>query len=262
MVADNATRFRVGKVNFEVTNLDLAVTDFIRLAKSSRREEFPVRLSNAYCVALASRDSSYADLFNGPGLTFPDGAPVAWVMRNFPTGSRQARRVRGPSFFAEVIDKGRKCGLRHYLFGSTDETLLSLRAAVLDRYPGALIVGVHSPRFGDLDDEYFGEALGEIDACKPDVVWVGLGTPKQDFAAATLSRNTGLPCVGVGAAFDFIAGTSKEAPVWVQQSGLEWLFRLCSEPKRLWRRYLFGNSRFLVSVIIEAWRNRINRLNA
>lgn len=203
-----------------------------------------VRLANAYCVALTESNASYKQLLRSEGVNFPDGLPVVWAMRMLSRNS-DAQRVRGPSFFETVLDEGRQDGIRHFFLGSTSETLDLLVQKSTSRYPGVHIAGSLAPPFGDLTEEFYVNALTAINNAGADIVWVGMGTPKQDFAATELARRSGLFCIGVGAAFDFVAGTTKEAPAWIQSSGLEWFFRLVSEPKRLWRRYLFGNLTFL-----------------
>lgn len=234
----------VAGVPFGVTNLSEA-SDWL-LSVAMRRSAVALRLANAYCVALASSDSSYRDILLGDGVNLPDGAPVVWVLRR---RGLQADRVRGPSFFVETLDRSQGTTLSHFFLGATDETLSALRAELQDRYPEARLAGSYAPPFGELDEQFYLIAETKIRHAMPDIVWVGLGTPKQDFATYELANRTGLPCVGVGAAFDFVAGTVAEAPVWVQNSGFEWLFRLLSEPRRLWKRYLFGNTRFIVELI-------------
>ncbi|WP_200896289.1 WecB/TagA/CpsF family glycosyltransferase [Pseudarthrobacter chlorophenolicus] len=212
-----------------------------------------VRLANSYCVALAGQDDRYHRLLNDSGVNFPDGAPVAAVMRAVPgrmEGLRKpAGRVRGPSFFEMTLDKGREDSLKHFFLGATPETLFRLESAVKARYPGVQVVGTYAPPFGPLDEDFISECAAATEPASPDVVWVGIGTPKQDFLASELATRTGKVCVGVGAAFDFSAGTVTEAPVWIQNSGFEWLYRLTTEPKRLWRRYLFGNAKFVGLVV-------------
>lgn len=234
----------VAGVPFGVTNLSEA-SDWL-LSMARRRSGVAVRLSNAYCVALASSDASYRKVLLGEGINFPDGTPVVWALRS---RGLKADRVRGPSFFVETLDRSQGTTISHFFLGATDETLSAMRAALQGRYPKARLVGFHAPPFGDLDEQFYRIAETKICDARPDIVWVGLGTPKQDFATQELAHRTGLPCVGVGAAFDFVAGTTAEAPIWVQNSGLEWLFRLLSEPRRLWKRYVFGNTRFIVELI-------------
>jgi N-acetylglucosaminyldiphosphoundecaprenol N-acetyl-beta-D-mannosaminyltransferase len=239
----------IGGLPFEVTDMDTAVRDVIAVASESSRQSLVVRLSNAYCVALATQDEAYRQLFDGPGLTLPDGAPVAWAMRNRARNPQRAGRVRGPSFFVEVLDQGRVSGLRHFMLGATDETLTKLVDEATNRYPGVNIVDAYAPPFGPVEKTVDDECIARIARTKPDIIWIGLGTPKQDFAAAALAERLPGVFVGVGAAFDFLAGSVREAPKWVQNSGFEWAYRLLSEPKRLWRRYLFGNARFVLAVM-------------
>jgi N-acetylglucosaminyldiphosphoundecaprenol N-acetyl-beta-D-mannosaminyltransferase len=201
-----------------------------------------VRFANAWCVVLANESRDYATLMATKGVNFPDGFPVARIIRR--TDSR-ARRVRGPSFLVRALDAGRAHGVRHYFLGATEDTLTALAEEAQTRFPGIEIAGFWSPPFGPFDDETLEASVSRIRRARPDVVWVGLGSPKQDHAAQKLAEATGLPCCGVGAAFDFVAGTVREAPRWIQFVGLEWLYRLTTEPRRLWRRYVFGNARFL-----------------
>ena len=239
----------IGGLPFEVTDMDRAVEDVIAVASAPTSTSLAVRLSNAYNVALASKDPEYRRLFEGPGLTFPDGAPVAWAMKSRAREPRKTGRVRGPSFFVEVLDRGRDAGLRHFMLGTTDDTLQKLADQAESRYPGVNIVDSYAPPFGPIEETLDDACLARIASAKPDIVWIGLGTPKQDFAAARLAEELPGVYIGVGAAFDFVAGSVPEAPKWIQNSGFEWAYRLFSEPRRLWRRYLFGNARFLLAVM-------------
>jgi len=185
------------------------------------------------------------------GVTLPDGTPVAWAMRRH---SASARTVRGPALFERTIDLGRKTAVRHFFLGSREETLAELMKELEARYPGVQTAGCYAPPFGPVDDLMLDDVAKRVKEADPDVLWVALGTPKQDFATAELASRLGVPCIGVGAAFDFVAGTVREAPEWLRGSGLEWLFRFASEPRRLWKRYLFGNTRFLISALVESTR--------
>lgn len=239
-------RAYVGPVPFEVTSLDEAAGTVIESAR--RRWPIPIRLANAYCVSLAATDQEYRSILNGPGLNFPDGAPVAWVMRRSKARSRRPGRVRGPSLFELVLDRGRAFGLRHFFLGTSDQTLKELRARMGEKFPGLVVCGSYAPPYGPFSEEVLDVAASQISDCNADIVWVALGTPKQDFACARLSEFVERPCIGVGAAFDFSAGTQREAPVFMQRTGTEWLFRFAAEPRRLWRRYTLGNLKFLLSV--------------
>ncbi|WP_432676772.1 WecB/TagA/CpsF family glycosyltransferase [Rhodococcus pyridinivorans] len=244
------TRVHVGKVPFDVATMSSAVGHVIEAAET--RNPLPVRLSNAYCVALASRDPNYAALLNGPGLNYPDGAPVAWFMKARNDAGIPLSRVRGPSFFSEVLAASSGHDLKHFFLGTTDETLALLSDAIGSRFPDTKSAGSYAPPFAPVTDSFLQDCEDRIRLVGADVVWVGLGTPKQDYVAAELAVRLGVPCIGVGAAFDFLAGTVPEAPKWVQRSGTEWFYRLVSEPRRLWKRYLFGNVRFLYSALAES----------
>ncbi|RZL74972.1 MAG: glycosyltransferase [Rhodococcus sp. (in: high G+C Gram-positive bacteria)] len=238
-----AERSTVGLVPFEVTTIERATAQV--LTEVRNRRPTPIRLANAYCVALASKDRKYRDLMNSSGINFPDGTPVVWFMRMDRSLSSQPGRVRGPSLFNEILDKGRNEGVRHFFLGTTNETLEILASKLTTRYPGLEISGTYAPPFGQLDGKFLADCQNQVSQTEANVVWVALGTPKQDFAAAKLAPILGMPTIGIGAAFDFAAGTTREAPAIVQRVGLEWAFRLLSEPKRLWRRYLFGNLIFI-----------------
>lgn len=244
----------VGGVPFVASNLTEAVRWLIFRAISGKRG-VSVRLANAYCVALAGSDHGYRRLLSTGGVNFADGAPVATVMRvlarRINVSPGHVGRVRGPSFFEGVIDEGREAGVKHFFLGATPETLFKLRESLERRYPGVQVVGTYAPPFAGISDEFVTTCSAAVKGTQADIIWIGIGTPKQDFLSTQLAATTGKVCVGVGAAFDFSAGTVRQAPVWIQNSGFEWLFRFASEPKRLWRRYLLGNTRFLVLVLRE-----------
>lgn len=244
----------VGGISFGVTNLDNAVDWLIEGAAGSN-QAVPVRLANAYCVALTTSDAKYHRLMTEHGINFPDGMPVAMLLRLFAKknghSSTQVGRVRGPSFFEAVVDRGRAEGLRHFFLGTTPDTLDKLTKQLSVQYPGTIVAGTYSPPFAPLDDAYVQKCTDQVNAADADIVWIGIGTPKQDFLATRLVKSTGKYCVGVGAAFDFSAKTAKEAPKWIQDSGFEWLYRLAAEPKRLWKRYVFGNLKFTGAVILN-----------
>lgn len=243
---------RVGGVPFRVAEFHGAVEWVVSLA-AGRHRGVNIRFLNAWNVALAHRDSGYRALVTQRGINLPDGMPVAWVLKLYDTDER-ADRIRGPSFFEEVMRQGISSNIRHYLLGGSPEVLAQLTRVLRDRYDGVRIVGAFAPPFAPLSQDYLRDCVERIRPAQPDLVWVGLGTPKQDYAGDELSAALGVPVLNVGAAFDFAAGAKRQAPAWMQRSGLEWLFRLASEPRRLWRRYLVGNVRFLIAVLVE-WRS-------
>lgn len=243
---------RVGKIAFQATDFRGAISWIVKSAEENRssRRGVAVRLANAYCVALAENDREYADLLTSGGVNFPDGMPVIWAMRWAARGTGlDPRRVRGPSFFNETISAGVSAGLRHYFLGTTDGTLRRLEEEVHRTTPGAVIAGAFAPPFGPITVDWANDTAKRILETDPDIIWVALGTPKQDFASALLAQRTQRYCIGVGAAFDFTAGTVREAPRWMQRVGLEWFFRLASEPRRLGRRYFIGNVQFIAAAL-------------
>lgn len=241
----------IAGVPFQVSDLDSAVDWAIHRAGRTGVDGIAVRLANAFCVTMANERSDYLALLRHSGINFPDGAPVAWAMRR--AGEQHAGRVRGPSFFTETLERSQGTGLRHYFFGTDEAVLDELIRQVHDRYPGAIVVGATAPDFRSDPMELVAQLPATIDKDTVDIVWVGLGSPKQDFVAEAIAAERGVLTAGVGAAFDFVAGSVREAPKFVQNSGLEWLFRLVSEPRRLWRRYLIGNIQFL-KVVLPALR--------
>ena len=190
-------------------------------------------------------DPRLAAIANGSWMTLCDGMPLVLLGRlaaHLPVG-----RCYGPDVMLGVLDRGRAAGLRHYFYGGADEeTSRLLQERMEARFPGLRVVGREVPPFRPPTEAERRETAARIDASGADVVWVGIGTPKQDFWVSEMRSLLKAPAlVAVGAAFAFHAGTVRQAPRWMQRAGLEWLFRLCAEPRRLWRRYLLGNPRFL-----------------
>lgn len=249
-VLDQVTRFPVtdvGGIPFQVATLEDAC-DWLLTSAIPLRTGLNVRLANAYNVALASHDSRYKRVLTGDGVNFPDGTPVVWFMR-LRSGKQRPGRVRGPSLFALTLRESVRHGTKHFFLGGTPQTLARLEANVRSLCPGIAIAGTYSPPFTAMDETYIADCAERVRASGADIVWIGLGTPKQDQLGTALANEVPIVSVNVGAAFNFVAGTVREAPPWVQRSGFEWLYRLASEPKRLWRRYLIGNFQFLVVAI-------------
>ena len=240
------------------TTLTQATEELIARAKGGS-QPMAYRLVNSYTFALADQVRPYHHLLRNHGINLPDGRPLVQSLNRLVPGAGDFHQVRGPSFFAECLDRGRHRGVRHFFLGGTEVLLESLVAEASNRYPGIIVCGTYSPPFRELTEAETTEQDLMIAAAKPDVVWVGLGTPKQDFEAQRLSDELGVTTAGVGAAFDFVAGTKREAPRWVRRLSMEWCFRLLTEPRRLWRRYLFGNSRFIRMVIRQRLRPQAHR---
>jgi len=193
-------------------------------------------------------------------MTLCDGMPLVF------TGRKIARlgmdRCYGPDVMLRVIGEGRALGLKHFFYGGKDEeTVLKLESNLRAKFPDVQIAGHNIPPYRPLSDDEKKAVVGQINASGADIVWVGTGTPKQDFWCAEFRPLLDAPVfVAVGAAFNFHAGTVAQAPRWMKRSGLEWLFRLCAEPRRLWRRYLVGNPRFLLLLLRQIITRKPRRL--
>jgi N-acetylglucosaminyldiphosphoundecaprenol N-acetyl-beta-D-mannosaminyltransferase len=220
-------------------------TDELLTRALSGTDPTAYRLVNSYSFALASRNDDYMEVLQGPGVNLPDGGPLATVL-DWTHSDVECQQVRGPGLFEDCLDAGRSQDVKHFFLGSTPETLSTLVDQARAKFPGVEIVGSWSPPFRALSDDELAEQDGMLTRSGAHIVWVGLGTPKQDVEALRIVASTGLTAVAVGAAFDFTAGTKPIAPTWMRATHLEWLFRLATEPRRLWKRYLIGNSQFLV----------------
>lgn len=203
-----------------------------------------VVVANVHSVMSSRRDKNLAAALDGADVVTPDGVPLTWALR---ASGHEAVRVTGIDVLADVADRGRAIGIKHFFYGSTPETLAAIERAMSDDHPGIEVVGTLSPPFRAIGDEELSEHAADIVASGADVVWVGMGMPKQElWMARARPHLAGVSLVGVGAAFDWLAGNQPMAPQWMRDRGLEWLYRLWQEPNRLWRRYVFNNPAFLM----------------
>jgi len=211
-----------------------------------------VTICNVHVVVSASRDAAYREIINGSDMATPDGAPVAWMLRR--QGFANQSRISGPDVMWALCERAAKEDLPIYCYGSTDATLALLDARLRAAFP-ALKVSMESPPFRALTTEENAAAVARINASGAGIVFVGLGCPKQERWMAEHRGRDALDesplrvnavMIGVGAAFDFHAGTVQRAPAWMRDNGLEWLHRLASEPGRLWKRYLVTNTLFIL----------------
>jgi N-acetylglucosaminyldiphosphoundecaprenol N-acetyl-beta-D-mannosaminyltransferase len=213
-----------------------------------RRERRYVCVTGVHGVMESQRDPGLLEIHNDSGLTVPDGMPMVWACRR--VGADWVSRVYGPDLMRSVCARGATVGWRMFLYGATPEILERLARTLRQSYPGLQIVGSISPPFRPLTDSERDEVVAEINAAEPDIVWVGLSTPKQERWMSENRAALSAPVLaGVGAAFDLVSGTKRHAPPWLQGVGLEWLYRLVQEPRRLWRRYARNNPMFIFSVI-------------
>lgn len=220
-----------------------AVTEILTAARD--RRPLQVHLCNSYTLSLAGRDRRLRSSLDEADLNLPDGAPVAWL------GGRLGVRgpVRGLDLFRHTVEAGRASGTGHYLYGGAPGVAEKMRARMERDYPGVRVTGCECPPYRTLDDDDFDALARTVRGTGTDVLWVGTGTPKQDYAVPELAKRTGVPVVPIGAAFDFYAGVAREAPRWLRGTGLEWTFRLASEPRRLWRRYLVDTPLFTLQAL-------------
>jgi N-acetylglucosaminyldiphosphoundecaprenol N-acetyl-beta-D-mannosaminyltransferase len=238
-------------------DLDSAASELVRHAGGDTSGY--VCLCNAHVLTEALHDAALHAALDGAAIRFPDGEPVAWLLRRL--GLSRARRVGGPDLLPRVVDRGRAVGLRHFFVGSTEENLARLREMIVALYPGVDVVGSNAPPYTDEPGVDAG-LIDEIRTLRAQVVWVGLGAPKQEiWMARATSSLPGATLVGVGAAFDFIGGERRRAPEWMQRAGLEWLHRMTSEPRRLAPRYLRSNPEFMGRAGFELARRRIRAVH-
>ncbi len=245
----------VNLLGMRLSALDLEDAAF-RIEFAIRRgERGYVCIRDAHGVVKCHHDPALKLVHNRAFLVTPDGMPLVWVLRL--SGHGAADRVYGPDLMLALFDRGCRSGLRHFLYGATPETITKLEARLLARFPAAQVAGSYAPPFRALTGAEQDDVAQRINASRADIVWVGLGTPKQEFWMAEMRpRLTAGMLIGVGAAFDFHAGVKKQAPRLVQRSGLEWAFRLASEPRRLWRRYAVTVPSFLLLGACQALRLR------
>ena len=230
------------KTNINVTNIDEAVGYIDKYLEQMRGEY--ICISNVHTTVTAYRDEEYRKVQNGSILNMPDGKPLSIVQKL--RGYTQAGRVPGPDLMPAIFKLSEKRGYRHYFYGSTPETIEKLGIRLKEAYPRLQIVGMYSPPFRALTEEEDKKICDEINELKPDFLWVGIGAPKQEmwmWKHQEKIHNTVM--FGVGAGFNFFAGTLDKAPKWMEKASLEWLFRLSKEPKRLWRRYILGGFKYL-----------------
>jgi N-acetylglucosaminyldiphosphoundecaprenol N-acetyl-beta-D-mannosaminyltransferase len=247
----------------EVVGMDLAITDY---AGAMDWMDEVVRTGARACVTAAAvhlvmvaREDPETRSAVERALAVPDGVPLVWALRAL--GHRGATRVYGPDLMANYCARSAQTGRTMYLYGGrSEEALEQLTAELVRRYPGLRIVGGWSPPFRPLTDAERDEVAARINATGADVVWVGTGQPKQEKWMAEMRDRLDAPVLAaVGAAFDFHAGIVSQAPSWMQRAGLEWLYRLSREPRRLWRRYARYNPRFVAAFAAQLVARRAGR---
>lgn len=236
----------------------VSLADAAGLILDPPEEGLVVAVANVHSVMSARRSPELAEVLSHADLVTPDGMPLVWAQRAF--GVSHAERVDGLRLFEASVNRGTVTGARHYFYGSTPETLAAMERRLRAAHPSIEIVGMVSPPFRELAPSERAEHLLAIRAARPTVVWVGLGMPKQElWMSRAHPELPGLSLVGIGAVFDWIAGSAKKAPRWMQDAGLEWLYRLAHDPIRMWRRYAWNNPAFLALLAVQLLRRRLRR---
>jgi N-acetylglucosaminyldiphosphoundecaprenol N-acetyl-beta-D-mannosaminyltransferase len=232
-------------VGISAVDMPQAVAEIARWVRE--REQHYVCVTGVHGVMESQRDPELRRIHNASGLTTPDGMPMVWAGHR--AGARHMRRVYGPDLMLELCALAAERGWSSYFYGGAEGVPELLAERLAARFPGLRVAGCWSPPFRPLTPEEDEEVVRRVNQAGPDLVWVGLSTPKQErWMAAHAGRLTAPVLLGVGAAFDMHAGRLPQAPGWMQRNGLEWLYRLAKEPRRLWRRYLGNNPRFALAV--------------
>ena len=236
---------RVNTLGVGVCHVSMAeaVEEVLRMAKSG--DVHYVCVSNVHTVMMCQRDPEYRRIHNEAAMVTPDGRPLGWFQQL--RGFAQQERVYGPDLMLAVCERSVAEGLSHYFYGGREGLPEKLAQTLQTRFPGLKVAGCYSPPFRPLTPEEDEADVRRINESGADILWVGLGAPKQELWMGRHFLRVKVPVMlGVGAAFDFHTGLVPQAPKWMQRSGLEWLFRLWVEPRRMWRRYIFNNPAFLV----------------
>ena len=251
-MTENLKYYSILGTNINVINMEKTVR-YIEEHLEELKGRY-ICVSNVHTTVTAYRDPAYRAVQNGAAMNIPDGKPLSIVQCM--GGEKDAGRVPGPDLMPELFALSEKKGYRHYFYGSTQETLDALKEKLSEKYPKMDIVGMYSPPFRPMTEEEDREAVERINAVKPDFIWVGLGAPKQEKWMADHERRVCGVMLGVGAGFDFHAGTVKRAPKWMQEVCMEWLYRIGQDPKRLLIRYLDTNFSFVFDLMKEGLKGK------
>jgi N-acetylglucosaminyldiphosphoundecaprenol N-acetyl-beta-D-mannosaminyltransferase len=239
-------RIDVLGVGISAINMDQAVAELARWVDDG--EQHYVCVTGVHGVMESQSDRELLEIHNRSGLTTPDGMPMVWAGKR--AGADAMSRVYGPDLMLEICARSAEQGWRHFFYGGKEGVPELLARKLQERFEGLEVVGTYSPPFRPLTGAESDEIATMINKADPHFVWVGLSTPKQErWMDANIGRLQAPAVLGVGAAFDIHAGLLPQAPGWMQQRGLEWLYRLIKEPRRLWKRYLGNNPRFVLKVL-------------
>ncbi len=241
---------RVNVLGVGVSAINLDTAEALVAAALRTRTRGYVCVTGVHGVSEAQSDPLFRDILNGALLNTPDGMPMVWMGRL--QGAGEMARVYGPDLMLRVCELTCRSGHTHFFYGGAPGVADELKVAMERRFPGIRVVGACTPPFRPLTTDEEAQLKETVNQSKPDIIWVGLSTPKQEkFMASHWRTLDATLFFGVGAAFDFHTGRVRQAPRWMQRSGLEWLFRLFCEPRRLWKRYLKNNPLFLMRAFLQ-----------
>lgn len=243
---------RILTVNVDVTNMEEVLAHILNNLEKLKGEYICV--ANVHTTVMAYENKEFNIIQNSSAMVLPDGKPLSILSKL--KGFKSAQRVTGPDLMGRIIETSHTRELTHYLYGSTKETLEALKSNLLKEHPSLNIVGMYSPPFRKLSNEEDEEIVKLLNEAKADFLWVGLGAPKQEIWMYEHKNKVNSIMIGVGAAFDYYAGNIKRAPKILQDLSLEWVYRLCQDPRRLFKRYVSTNSKFLIYCILDKLRNK------
>lgn len=241
-------RVNVLGVGISAINMDLAVRAIIDAILNKKKGY--VCVTGVHGVMESQKNQLLRQIHNQSFLCTPDGMPMVWIGKI--KGFKFMDRVYGPDLMLELCNVSSKYNIRHFLFGGANGVANKLKSVLENKFDGIKIVGTYEPPFRPLNETEKTSLIRTFSDLKPDITWIGLSTPKQElFMAEYMQHLNTTIMIGVGAAFDFHTGRVKQAPQWMQKNGLEWFFRLCMEPRRLWKRYLINNPLFMLLVTAQ-----------
>lgn len=235
-------------IRIDTPTVDAAVDQLCSWIDARSHRHY-VTLTNVHMIVEARQSRAFRAVLREASLSLPDGMPLVWLAR---ARGNTAVRISGPDFMMDFCARTTTRSYRHFFFGGDPSVARDVAQVVERRFPGVTVAGWISPPFRELAAEESAELIAEINASQPDIIWVALGCPKQEIWMHKNRHRLSAPVMlGVGQAFNVHTGRVPRAPKWMRDSGLEWLFRLSVEPRRLWRRYLFTNANFLACLFVE-----------
>ncbi|NOG44423.1 MAG: WecB/TagA/CpsF family glycosyltransferase [Calditrichaeota bacterium] len=240
---------KILSTNLESTNYEQVFSDILTFLNQKNDSAY-ITVNNVHTVVEGVVNAKYGEILNNSFQTLPDGRPLSIVASW--KGDKQMQRVFGPTLMEKIIDWGQGHNIKHFFWGSTESTLDKMETVIKKKYPKAVIAGTKSPPFRELSVKENQEFLEKMNTSGADIVWIGLGAPKQELWMSEHFKKLekGI-MIGIGAGFDYLAGNTSHAPDWMKKYALEWFYRLIQEPGRLWKRYLVTNTLFIVYLILE-----------